>query len=63
MLQQTPLECVHRQAQILDDLWIAHLEYSSDITRIWLTFWLNLAKQQATRIIYGDVDVPMIFGD
>lgn len=59
----TPLECAQRQAQIFDELWLAHLEYTSDITRIWVTFWLGLVKQQATRAIYGDVQVPMMFGD
>lgn len=57
------LHPIDRQAQIADEIWFAYLEYVSDATRITVEFWLRLGKDMTTRIIYGDIDGPLTFGD
>lgn len=57
------LHIIDDHARIADDIWFAYLEYVSDVTRISLEFWLRLAKDAFTRAIYGDLDVPLVFGE
>lgn len=53
----------HQAFKLADDIWIAWVEYNTEMARIATDYWMLMAKDATTQAIYGDVKGSFNLGD